>query len=247
MVARSLVYDIDDLVFLGHSSAANRFIEVLKGRRKMTFLMRKADHVIVCTPHLEAFVQQHNPKTTDISSTIDTDRYVPVNPYSNDPRLTLGWSGSHSTAEYLHLLDGVLREVAEKIDFRLKVIGDPRFRMDGIEVDAMSPKEAKSAFSASSPLPEGEVARTSSACRSSGRSATTTGGCWTGSRRRHERFRKSVLLFNLVPYLALKIVGSGGCDYVVAGAVQGAMGEFRRILGWSGVESTPQSRLHCWP
>ena len=63
---------------------------------------------------------------------------------------------------------------------------------------AVSPKEAKSAFSASSPLPEGEVARTSSTCRSSGRSATTTGGCWTGSRRRHERFRKSVLLFNLV-------------------------------------------------
>ena len=140
-VARSLVYDIDDLVFLGHSSEANRFIQGLKGRRKMIFLMRKADHVIVCTPHLEAFVQQHNPRTTDISSTIDTDRYVPVNPYSNERRLTLGWSGSHSTSKYLHLLDEVLREVAEEIDFRLKVIGDPSFRMHGVEVDAQGWRE----------------------------------------------------------------------------------------------------------
>ena len=135
-VARSLVYDIDDLVFLGHSSEANRFIQPLKGRRKMIFLMRKADHVIVCTPHLEAFVKQHNPRTTDISSTIDTDRYVAVNPYSNDRQLTLGWSGSHSTSQYLHLLDEVLREVALEIDFRLKVIGDPSFSVDGVEVDA---------------------------------------------------------------------------------------------------------------
>ena len=134
--ARHFVYDIDDMVFLGHSSEANRFIRVLKGRRKMPFLMQRADHVIVCTPHLEAFVQRYNRKTTDISSTIDTDRYVPVNPYSNDRRLTLGWSGSHSTAKYLHLLDDVLKEIGQKIDFRLKVIGDPDFSMDGVEVDA---------------------------------------------------------------------------------------------------------------
>ena len=134
--ARHFVYDIDDMVFLGHSSEANRFIQVLKGRRKMPFLMKRADHVIVCTPHLEAFVQRYNRKTTDISSTIDTDRYVPVNPYSNDRRLTLGWSGSHSTAKYLHLLDGVLKDIAREIDFRLKVIGDPGFSMDGVEVDA---------------------------------------------------------------------------------------------------------------
>ena len=141
MVAKRFVYDIDDMVFLGHASEANRFIQGLKGREKMILLMRKADHVIVCTPHLEAFVQQHNRKTTDISSTIDTDRYLPVNPYSNDRRLTLGWSGSHSTAKYLHLLDDVLRELAQEIDFRLKVIGDPTFSIEDVDVDAQAWQE----------------------------------------------------------------------------------------------------------
>ena len=141
VAGRRFVYDIDDMVFLGHSSDANRFIQVLKGRKKMIFLMRKADHVVVCTPYLEAFVQQHNSNTTDISSTIDTDRYVPVNPYSNTRRLTLGWSGSHSTARYLHLLDTVLRELAQEIDFRLMVIGDPSFTMEGVDVFAQEWRE----------------------------------------------------------------------------------------------------------
>ena len=136
ILARRIVYDIDDMVFLGHSSEANRFIQSLKGRRKMTFLMRKANHVVVCTPHLEAFVKRYNARTTDISSTIDTERYLPVNTYSNERPLTLGWSGSHSTAKYLHLLDDVLRELPRELDFRLKVIGDPTFTVEGVDVDA---------------------------------------------------------------------------------------------------------------
>lgn len=138
MGAKRFIYDIDDMVFLGHSSAANRAMQFLKGRRKMIYLMRKADHVIVCTPYLDSFVKQHNERTTDISSTIDTDRYLPVNPYSNDRRLTLGWSGSHSTAKYLHLLDDVLRDLAKELDFRLKVIGDPEFAIDGVDTDAQA-------------------------------------------------------------------------------------------------------------
>ncbi len=138
IMSRRIVYDIDDMVFLGHSSEANRFMQILKGRRKMTHLMRKADHVIVCTPHLEAFVNRYNVQTTDISSTIDTERYLPVNTYADDRPLTLGWSGSHSTAKYLHLLDDALRELAGEIDFRLKVIGDPTFSVEGVGVDAQA-------------------------------------------------------------------------------------------------------------
>lgn len=136
--AKRMLYDIDDLVFLGHSSAANRWIEVLKGRRKMLYLMGAAEHVIVCTPHLDDFVRQYNRRTTDISSTIDTERYRPSNPYSNEGDLTLGWSGSHSTAPYLHLLDDVLRELSEEVGVRLRVIGDPAFDIEGVEVEAMA-------------------------------------------------------------------------------------------------------------
>ena len=126
-------------------------------KRKERQFFREADLVITLTARakefikspdygpgdvdLEAFVQLHNPNTTDISSTIYTDRYVPVNPYSNARRLTLGWSGSHSTSKYLHLLDEVLRHLAQEVDFQLKVIGDPNFTMEGVDVSAQEWQE----------------------------------------------------------------------------------------------------------
>ena len=141
-VLKRLIYDIDDMVFLGHASDANRFVRVLRGRDKMVCLMKRADHVIVCTPRLEEFVRKHNTQTTDISSTINTDAYLPVNPYSNDRTLTLGWSGSHSTVKYLHLLDQVLRDLSGDLEFRLKVIGASDFDIEGVKVSAQDWNEA---------------------------------------------------------------------------------------------------------
>lgn len=133
-----MIYDIDDMVFLRHSSSANRFMEVFKGRGKPIFLMKKAKHVIVCTPKLDNFVQQYNPNTTDISSTINAKTYIPVNPYSNDNLpLTIGWSGSHSTSKYLHLLKDVFLELQKTHPFKLLVIGDPNFEMKGVNLEAI--------------------------------------------------------------------------------------------------------------
>ncbi len=83
-------------------------------------------------------MQQYNPHTTDISSTINTETYQPVNKYSNqDLPLTIGWSGSHSTSKYLHLLQPIFLELQKRHSFKLLVIGDPNFQMEGIELEAI--------------------------------------------------------------------------------------------------------------
>jgi glycosyltransferase involved in cell wall biosynthesis len=139
LLARKVVFDIDDMTFLGHSSRANRFIQWLKGTSKPIYLMKHSDHVITCTPKLDAFVRRYNQHTTDISSTIDTEAYVPRNDYSIKGVITLGWSGSHSTSRYLHLLDGVLQQlVRESIRFKLLVIGDDTFGMPGVPTEAIA-------------------------------------------------------------------------------------------------------------
>lgn len=133
-----VIYDIDDMVFLGHASDANKFILKLKGRSKMIYLMKEAKHVITCTPALDEFVRQYNKSTTDISSTINTETYVPKTDYRLSEPIVLGWSGSHSTSKYLHLLDKVITEIATKHPITLKVIGDPQFELDGVNVDAIA-------------------------------------------------------------------------------------------------------------
>lgn len=136
-LARKIVYDIDDLVFLKNIKHENKFLAYLKGKNKPIYMMRHADHVISCTPYLDDIAKQYAPFTTDISSTINTDTYLPVNTYKNDHQLVLGWSGSHSTSRYLYLLKDVFFELKKTVNFKLLVIGDPSFNIPGIEIEAV--------------------------------------------------------------------------------------------------------------
>lgn len=142
LLAKNIVYDIDDMVFLGHSSDANKFWQNLKGKSKMIYLMKKANHIITCTPKLDDFVKQFNQNTTDISSTVDTEkRYQPINNYQNDHQIVLGWSGSHSTSKYLYLLTDVFKNLATKYDFKLIVMGDKTFQIEGVNIEAIDWQE----------------------------------------------------------------------------------------------------------
>lgn len=129
------VYDLDDLVHLPHGSSANRFMRRLRRPDRVIELIRAAAHVVVCTEYLESFATRYNEGVTDISSTIETEVYTP-RPHREQSPLVIGWSGSHSTSPYLHDLDGVLSRLAAREDIQLKVIGDPSFRMSGVDVDA---------------------------------------------------------------------------------------------------------------
>lgn len=138
MLAKRLIYDIDDMVFLGHSSSANKFFKFLKGRNKMIELMKSSDHVITCTPILDKVVRKHNLNTTDISSSINTNVYKFKSKSINPAKIVLGWSGSHSTSKYLHLLDNVIIRLSKEFNIELKVIGDDSFKIPAVNVNAIS-------------------------------------------------------------------------------------------------------------
>lgn len=142
LFAKKMVYDIDDLIFLGHTSDANKKSKFLKGKAKAIYLMKKADHVITCTPMLDEFVRKYNLHTTDISSTINTDTYLPKVNYELKQKVVLGWSGSHSTSKFLHLLDAVLLDLKKELDFELFVIGDADFKIKDLSITAIEWKAA---------------------------------------------------------------------------------------------------------
>jgi hypothetical protein len=130
-----LIYDIDDLIYLPRASAANQFVRAFRQRDRIVRMMRAASHVIVCTEYLRRFASDHSERVTSISSTINTDVYVPKRHTEDRERVTIGWSGSHSTAPFLHVIAPVLRELSRRFAVRLLVVGDGQFHMDGVSVD----------------------------------------------------------------------------------------------------------------
>jgi glycosyltransferase involved in cell wall biosynthesis len=132
-----MIYDIDDLVFLGNTSKVNSLVSLLKRPEKYTYLMRHAKHVIVCTPYLQQYALERNNHVTDISSTINTDTYLPVNAYSNERPLIIGWSGSHSTLKYFYLLKDILLELRKEFNFKILIFGVQECKMDGLDIEVV--------------------------------------------------------------------------------------------------------------
>ena len=142
-LSKKLVYDIDDMIYYQQGSPINKLIYLIKGKNKSIALMKYADHVITCTPDLNDFAKEYCENCTDISSTLDTDRMQPAYRYTNEETVTIGWTGTHSTVPYLYLLTPVFQQLAKERTFRLFVIGNFEFHMDGVNYEYVDWSAAK--------------------------------------------------------------------------------------------------------
>ena len=136
-LAKKTIYDIDDMVFQLRTTSSNKISKYFKSKGRYYFLLKEANHCITCTPELDKIAKKYNKNTTDISSTINTKTYIPVNTYNKKEDLIIGWTGSHSTVSYLHLLDDVLKQLAKKYTFKLLVMGTDSFKISGVNVECV--------------------------------------------------------------------------------------------------------------
>ncbi|MDD5543262.1 MAG: glycosyltransferase family 4 protein [Acidobacteriia bacterium] len=133
-----LVYDFDDAIFHRYVSPSNRYLSYLKFPSKTSTICRLAREVVVGNDYLRQYALQFNSHVTIIPTTIDPDLYRPssrLKPAGD--KLIIGWTGSYSTIQYLSIIAPVLRRLRQRFDFRFRVIGVPKFEMDGVDVEAL--------------------------------------------------------------------------------------------------------------
>jgi glycosyltransferase involved in cell wall biosynthesis len=142
-LARKLVFDVEDNVILDSATArhdsANPLTRVLKGPGKARYLIRTADHVITSSPFLNDTCLAINEKRacTYISSSVDTDRFVPAAPRPQDARPVIGWTGTFSSRVYLDMLRDVFQKLSERVDYRLRVIGNFDWELPGVDLEVV--------------------------------------------------------------------------------------------------------------
>lgn len=133
-----VIYDIDDMLFIRDQTVKKEpLLQRLKGKRKPLILMRNARYVITCTPslHQKGLTINKYHRAVDISSTFDTERFVPVKIYTQPDTITIGWTGTHSTLPFLDSLQPVLMEVSRRRKIRLFVIANKEYQMEGVPTD----------------------------------------------------------------------------------------------------------------
>ncbi len=129
-----VVFDLDDAIFLPQRSGTNRAVNWLRASQKLPAILRWSRCVITCNDYLRDYVRQFNPNVYVIPTSVDTHTFVPV-PTRHRQKPVIGWIGSHSTTPYLHSLKQVLRRVADRHAFALKVVGASEpFQVSGVDV-----------------------------------------------------------------------------------------------------------------
>ncbi len=142
-LALALIYDVEDNILTdqqpGGTDAPNPLMRWLKGTGKTRVLISRADHVITSSPFLNDFCLAINRRRacTYISSSIDTDRFQPATPYSNDKTVVIGWTGTFSSKVYLDQLRGVFQRLAARHPFRLRVIGNFDYALPGVDLEVV--------------------------------------------------------------------------------------------------------------
>ena len=77
------------------------------------------------------------PQVRTVLQSVDTDRFQPATPYSNDRPVVIGWTGTFSSRVYLDLLRGVFQRLAAKLSFRLRVIGNFDYELPGVDLEVI--------------------------------------------------------------------------------------------------------------
>ncbi len=131
-----VVFDFDDATFVSYASPANGYWSYLKFPSKTATLCRSARQVMAGNAYLADYASRYNDEVTIIPTTIDTDLYRPEPARRATDRVTIGWTGSFSTARCLQFVAPALSELSRRHSFRLVVIGADPPELPGVEVEA---------------------------------------------------------------------------------------------------------------
>lgn len=128
----ALVFDFDDAIWTSEKGKRS-LVPRLRTEWRLKYTLRKSALVFAGNEFLAAYARQYNPRVMVVPTVLDTVRY-PQKEHGTAGVPTLGWIGHSVNFKYLCALAPVLRRLASERPFRLLVVADEDFHLDGVEV-----------------------------------------------------------------------------------------------------------------
>jgi glycosyltransferase involved in cell wall biosynthesis len=129
-----LVLDLDDATYVRYVSPTyGQLGSALKFFGKTDSLIDWSEAVICGNRFIAEYVEKKGAKAVVVPTVVDTDVFCPVKKDKNKTPV-IGWIGTHSAFPLLEMLFPVLRDLARKYDFVLKIVGSGR---DKIEIEGV--------------------------------------------------------------------------------------------------------------
>ncbi|MBN9294780.1 MAG: glycosyltransferase family 4 protein [Flavobacteriia bacterium] len=126
VLRRKYIYDFDDAIWLPNYSEANAKFHRLKAYWKVRYCMKWAHQITAGNNYLAAYARQFNSNVTVIPTTIDTVNHHNLTTDYEAEKITIGWTGTHTTMHYLDDLIPVLKELELEYTFDFVVISNQK-------------------------------------------------------------------------------------------------------------------------
>lgn len=132
---KKVIFDFDDAIWLKNTSTTNTVITFFKRYENANNLCKWAWKVSCGNDYLANHARQFNRNVVVNPTTIDTENHHNRIREFSDGKVTIGWTGTHSTIKYLESLIPVLRKLELEFDFKFLVIADraPEFELKSLE------------------------------------------------------------------------------------------------------------------
>ena len=121
---KKFYFDFDDAVWMDNTSKENELVARLKYHNKVPAICRWADKVSCGNQWLAEYASQFNRRVVVLPTTIDIDHHKPLMHAGASGKVTIGWTGTHSTGRYLTMLKKVLRGLHERFSIDFLVISN---------------------------------------------------------------------------------------------------------------------------
>lgn len=131
---KKIVYDFDDAIWLNDGHDPTALWSWLKWRKKIKLIIKWSSRISAGNNFLADYALRFNPNATVIPTVVDTARLAPSRAVKKD-KITIGWTGSHSTLFYLERIVPVIRQLEQQYEFRFLVIANknPEFKLKSFE------------------------------------------------------------------------------------------------------------------
>jgi len=133
---KKIIYDFDDAIWLSNTSKENKVASKFKWHQKTGWICRWSHRVSCGNDFLANYAKRYNQKVVLNPTTIDTDYFQGLSSQNpDDQTVTIGWTGTHSTLEYLHALLPIITQLEKKFNLQFLVISNqsPEFDLDSFQ------------------------------------------------------------------------------------------------------------------
>ena len=136
LLAKKVIFDIEDDLLSQELGSINWLASILKSKKKSEYLISHANKIICSSPDLVAKCRSISKKNNAIfippSLEISRFQSKPIS-QNNNREITIGWTGTFSSREFLDQVIPHLENLYRKRKFKLMVIGN--FEMENKNLD----------------------------------------------------------------------------------------------------------------